>query len=320
MSIGVPKVPYVMPEFKPQANLARSLKLMTAFHKFSSMKTAGTPSKDAFKKKKKPDQNSVEKFKDKDIAESDNKEKDKEEDEKVLKRVEKRGRKHLAEEAEYRRPLPPGTLPEGFVHPAYRDIKKTDDKEEEDITWLELPDRLYHLRVCFLFGLMDAEKSGYVAALVLYHSLNTPYKHQFLYINSPGGLIGHAIGIANVMQGVFAVVHTTGLGRIYAAASYVLAAGSSGYRFATPYSRIMIRQPSAGRFKGTPAQCEIWTEKMLYLKSIVINYYAKLAGTTYEYMDGLLERPIFLTPEEARRFGLIDWVGAERVVEAWNME
>jgi len=94
--------------------------------------------------------------------------------------------------------------------------------------------------------------------------------------------------------------------------SFLLAAGESGKRFSLPNSRIMVHQPSAG-FQGQATDIEIHANEIMLLKKRLNEIYSKHTGRKVEEIKNALERDKFMTPQEAKEFGLIDKVVERRV-------
>ena len=95
--------------------------------------------------------------------------------------------------------------------------------------------------------------------------------------------------------------------------SLLLAAGEAGLRGALPNSRIMVHQPSGG-YQGQVTDILIHAREVEGLKRRLNEIYEKHTGRTYEEIENALERDRFLSPEEAKAFGLIDQVHDKRAV------
>jgi ATP-dependent Clp protease protease subunit len=89
--------------------------------------------------------------------------------------------------------------------------------------------------------------------------------------------------------------------------SLLLAAGSPGKRYALPNARIMVHQPSGG-FQGQASDIEIHAREILALRSRLNNIYVKHTSQPVETIEAAVERDRFMSPAEARDFGLIDEV------------
>ena len=110
------------------------------------------------------------------------------------------------------------------------------------------------------------------------------------------------------------------VGQAASAGSLLLTAGTKGHRYSLPHSRIMIHQPSGG-FQGQVTDIEIHTSEIIKTKNILNKIYAKHTGNKNEKISEIMERDHFFSPEEAKKFGLIDKVVENRdVVEDKNNE
>ena len=136
-------------------------------------------------------------------------------------------------------------------------------------------------------------------------------KEISLYINSPGGLVTAGLGIYDTMQYIKPEVSTLCIGQAASMGSFLLAAGSKGKRFSLPNSRIMVHQPSAG-FQGQATDIEIHANEVLSLKKRLNEIYSKHTGKSVDEIKSALERDNFMTPENAKDFGLIDKVVEKR--------
>ena len=136
-------------------------------------------------------------------------------------------------------------------------------------------------------------------------------KEIYIYINCPGGLVTAGLGIYDTMQYVKPPVSTLCIGQASSMGSFLLAAGEKGKRFSLPNSRIMVHQPSAG-FQGQATDIEIHANEIISLKKRLNFIYAKHTKKTEEEIKVALERDNFMSPNEAKDFGLIDKVVEKR--------
>ena len=171
--------------------------------------------------------------------------------------------------------------------------------------------RLLKERIVFLVGPINDNVASLVTAQLLFLESEDPKKEISLYINSPGGLVTAGLGIYDTMQYVKPDVSTLCIGQAASMGSFLLAAGTKGKRFSLPNSRIMVHQPSAG-FQGQVTDIEIHANEVLSLKKRLNQIYSKHAGKSVEEIKTALERDNFMTPEDAKDFGLIDKVVAKR--------
>ena len=171
--------------------------------------------------------------------------------------------------------------------------------------------RLLKERIVFLVGPVNDNLSTLVTAQLLYLESENPKKEIYFYINSPGGLVTSGLGIYDTMQYIKPEVSTLCIGQASSMGSFLLAAGEKGKRFSLPNSRIMVHQPSAG-YQGQATDIEIHAKEILALKERLNKIYSKHTKKSEEEIKKALERDKFMTPTEAKNFGLIDDVVEKR--------
>ena len=171
--------------------------------------------------------------------------------------------------------------------------------------------RLLKERIIFLTGPINDNVASLVTAQMLFLESENPKKEIYLYINSPGGLVTAGLGVYDTIQYIKPPVSTLCIGQAASMGSFLLAAGEKGKRFSLPNSRIMVHQPSAG-FQGQATDIEIHANEVLALKKRLNEIYSKHTGQSTEDIKKALERDNFMTPENAKEFGLIDEVVSKR--------
>ena len=171
--------------------------------------------------------------------------------------------------------------------------------------------RLLKERIIFLTGQINDNVASLVTAQLLFLESEDPKKEISLYINSPGGLVTAGLGIYDTMQYIKPDVSTLCIGQAASMGSFLLAAGTKGKRFSLPNSRIMVHQPSAG-FQGQATDIEIHANEVLSLKKRLNEIYSTNTGKTVDEIKKALERDNFMTPKNAKDFGLIDQVVEKR--------
>ena len=171
--------------------------------------------------------------------------------------------------------------------------------------------RLLKERIVFVVGPINDNVASLVTAQLLYLESEDPKKEISLYINSPGGLVTAGLGIYDTMQYIKPDVSTLCIGQAASMGSFLLSAGTKGKRFSLPNSRIMVHQPSAG-FQGQATDIEIHAKEVLSLKKRLNEIYSKHTNKSVEEIKPALERDNFMTPENAKEFGLIDKVVLNR--------
>jgi len=171
--------------------------------------------------------------------------------------------------------------------------------------------RLLKDRIVFLVGTVNDTVASLITAQLLYLESENPKKEISFYINSHGGLVTAGLGIYDTMQYIKPPVSTLCIGQASSMGSFLLAAGEKGKRLSLPNSRIMVHQPSAG-FQGQATDIEIHAKEILDLKKRLNKIYSKHTKKSEDEIKKALERDKFMTPEEAKQFGLIDEVVAKR--------
>ena len=171
--------------------------------------------------------------------------------------------------------------------------------------------RLLKERIIFVNGPVHDGMSSLIVAQLLHLEAENPSKEISMYINSPGGVVTSGMAIYDTMQYIRAPVATLCIGQAASMGSLLLAAGEKGMRYALPNARIMVHQPSGG-FQGQATDIMIHAEETLKLKKRLNEIYVKHTGQDYDTIVGALERDNFMSPEEAKEFGLIDEIVENR--------
>ena len=171
--------------------------------------------------------------------------------------------------------------------------------------------RLLKERIVFLVGTVNDNVASLITAQFLYLESENPKKEISFYINSHGGLVTSGLGIYDTMQYIKPPVSTLCIGQACSMGSFLLAAGEKGKRFSLPNSRIMVHQPSAG-YQGQATDVEIHAREILSLKHRLNKIYSKHTKKDENVIKKALERDNFMTPIEAKNFGLIDEVVEKR--------
>tara|TARA_B100000683_G_scaffold10794_1_gene11828 strand:+ start:240 stop:863 length:624 start_codon:yes stop_codon:yes gene_type:complete len=174
--------------------------------------------------------------------------------------------------------------------------------------------RLLKERIIFLVGPVNDHMASLISAQLLFLESENPEKEIFLYINSPGGVVSDGLAIYDTMQFIQSPVSTLCFGLAASMGSFLLAAGEKGKRFALPNSRIMVHQPSAG-FRGQATDIEIHAKEILDQKANLNQLYANHTGQPVDKIEEALERDNFMSPDDAKKFGIIDDIQTKRVVE-----
>ena len=171
--------------------------------------------------------------------------------------------------------------------------------------------RLLKERVIFVSGPVEDGMAALVCAQLLYLEAENPKKEIQMYINSPGGVVSSGLAIYDTMQYIRSPVATLCMGYAASMGSFLLAAGAPGRRISLPNARIMVHQPSGG-YSGKASDIERHAEDILKIKRRLNELYAKHTGRTYQEVEEMLDADTFMTPEEARDWGLVDEVQENR--------
>lgn len=165
--------------------------------------------------------------------------------------------------------------------------------------------RLLKDRIVFLTDEIDGIQSDLVVAELLFLEAQDPTQDIYLYINSPGGLVVPGMAIYDTMQYIKSPVATICIGQAASLAAIILSAGVKGKRFALPHSRILIHQPWGGA-QGQATDIEIQAKEMLRIKKMISEILSKHTGQPIEKVEKDTERDYFMSPEEAKSYGIID--------------
>jgi ATP-dependent Clp protease protease subunit len=167
--------------------------------------------------------------------------------------------------------------------------------------------RLLMDRIVFLGSAVDDTVANIIVAQLLFLDADDPERDIYLYINSPGGSVYAGLAIYDTMQHLRAPVSTFCVGMAASMGAVLLAGGAPGKRSALPNSRILIHQPSSG-YQGTAADIEIAAREVLGIRERLNAILAKHTGQPVERVADDVDRDYFMSPEEARTYGLIDRV------------
>merc|ERR1719167_1405244 len=170
--------------------------------------------------------------------------------------------------------------------------------------------RLLKDRIICLMGPVNDYVSSIVVAQLLFLQSESAKKPIHMYINSPGGSVTAGLAIYDTMQYVLPPISTWCVGQAASMGSLLLAAGTKGMRHSLPNSRVMIHQPSGGA-RGQATDIQIQAEEIVKLKKQLNEIYVKHTNQPLDYIYQSMERDNFMSPEQAKEFGLIDKVLAQ---------
>jgi len=171
--------------------------------------------------------------------------------------------------------------------------------------------RLLKERIIFVNGPVHDGMSALIVAQLLHLEAENPAKDISMYINSPGGVVTSGLSIYDTMQYIKPKVSTLVIGQAASMGSLLLTAGAAGMRFSLPNSRIMVHQPSGG-YQGQATDIMIHAEETLKLKKRLNEIYVRHTGQKLKTVEAALERDNFMSPEDAKDWGLIDEIVTNR--------
>jgi ATP-dependent Clp protease protease subunit len=171
--------------------------------------------------------------------------------------------------------------------------------------------RLLKDRIIFLGSAMNDEVANLLIAQLLFLESEDPDKDINFYINSPGGLVTAGLAVYDTMQYIKPDIATVCIGQAASMGALLLTAGSSGKRYSLPNARILIHQPMGG-FQGQASDVEIQAKEMLRMKASLNQILVKHTGKTMDQIQRDTDRDYFMSAEEAKVYGIIDHVIANR--------
>lgn len=179
------------------------------------------------------------------------------------------------------------------------------EKDGERDHSYDLPSRMLKDRIIFINGEFNEQMAKSVTAQLLYLESVDNEKDIYIYINSGGGCINSMYAIYDTMNYIKPDVCTVGLGQCCSAASFILAAGKKGKRFALPNVSHMIHELSSG-MSGKANELETYYEKLRKLRIKMAGHYNEMTGKPIELLLEMMQKDVWMTSEEALEFGLID--------------
>jgi len=172
--------------------------------------------------------------------------------------------------------------------------------------------RLLRDRIMLLGSQVDDEGANVLVAQLLYLANEDASADMTMYINSPGGSVSAGMAIFDTMQFVPPDLNTVCFGTAASMGAFLLGAGTKGKRRSLPNSRIMIHQPLGGA-QGQAADIEIQAKEILFIRALLCEYIADYTGQPVEKVEDDCDRDFFMTPEEAKDYGIIDEVLSSKV-------
>jgi ATP-dependent Clp protease, protease subunit len=170
---------------------------------------------------------------------------------------------------------------------------------------MDIYSRLLKDRIIILGSQVNDVVANAIVAQLLFLQFEDEKADIHMYINSPGGSITAGMAIYDTMQFVKPDVATYCIGQASSMGALLLAAGAAGKRAALPHARIMIHQPLAG-MEGTATELEIHAKEVLRIKQMMNEILLKHTGQTLTKIEQDTDRDNFMSPDEAKAYGLID--------------
>ncbi len=171
--------------------------------------------------------------------------------------------------------------------------------------------RLLKDRIIFLGTAMNDEIANLIIAQLLFLESEDPDKDINFYVNSPGGLVTAGLAVYDTMQYIKPDITTVCIGQAASMGAVLLAAGTHGKRYSLPNSRILIHQPMGG-FQGQASDIEIQAKEILRMKDRLNQILVEHTGKKMEEIQKDTDRDFFMSGEEAKVYGIVDHVIANR--------
>ena len=171
--------------------------------------------------------------------------------------------------------------------------------------------RLLKERIIFVGGPIDDDVANTIIAQLLHLEQMDAEKDIHIYVNSPGGTVYSGLAIYDTIQHIKPDISTYCVGLAASMGSVILAAGAKGKRFALPHSEIMIHQPHGGS-EGQATDIEISARQIVKLRESINKILAKQTGQKLEQIRKDVDRDFFMSPDEAKKYGIIDQVLKEK--------
>ena len=168
--------------------------------------------------------------------------------------------------------------------------------------------RLLKDGIIFVRGPIDDDMASIVTAQLLFLESEMPDRDIQIYINSPGGSLTASLSIYDAMQYVSPKVATLCTGLAASGASILLAGGAKGMRMSLPHAQILIHQPFTQGIQGQASDIQIHAQEIIRQREQLARLYAKHCGRQLEDVERAMERDFFMTPEQAKEWGLVDLI------------
>jgi ATP-dependent Clp protease protease subunit len=173
--------------------------------------------------------------------------------------------------------------------------------------------RLLKERIIFLGTPVNDEIASLIIAQILFLEAEDPDKDITFYVNSPGGVVTAGLAIYDTMRYVKCDIATLCMGQAASMGALLLAAGTTGKRYALPNSRILIHQPMGG-YQGQATDIDIHAQEILRMRNDLNKILAFHTGQNIRKIKKDTERDYFMSAEEAKKYGLVDKVLEKRII------
>ncbi|MEL7408708.1 MAG: ATP-dependent Clp protease proteolytic subunit, partial [Cyanobacteria bacterium J06558_2] len=163
---------------------------------------------------------------------------------------------------------------------------------------------------------MGVDVTELIVAQLLFLQFDDPEKPITMYINSTGtswyggdsiGFETEAFAICDTMSYINPPVHTICIGQAMGTAAMILSSGAKGYRASLPNGTIILHQPRQGA-RGQATDIQIRAKEVLENKRAVLEIFSRNTGQLEEKLEKDTDRMLYMTPQEAKEYGLIDKV------------
>ena len=176
--------------------------------------------------------------------------------------------------------------------------------------------RLLKERIIFLGSAIEDHVASLIVAQLLFLESEDPEKPVTIYINSPGGSVTAGMAIYDTMQLIKPEVKTFCVGLAASMGSVLLAAGAPGKRYALPNCRVLIHQPMIYGIGGQATDIDIHAREILRTRARLNEILATHTGQPIEQIEKDTDRDFWMSPDEARDYGLVDEVIQKRIEPA----
>jgi len=179
---------------------------------------------------------------------------------------------------------------------------------------LTLGDLLLENRIVFLQGEIHVGNANELVMKLLYLQSENRRKDIHFYLNSPGGSVTATLAIYDTMQILSCPVATYCVGEAASGAAVLLCGGAKGKRFCLPNSRVMMHQPMGG-VGGQVSDIEIQAAEIIRYRQVLNEIISKHSGQSVEKIAKDTDRDFFLSPEEAKTYGIVDEILTKPPIE-----